>query len=251
MKKLLTLVLLLVCSLTFAGQGMSPGMGQVAYGGGGGGVALVDSGAGYIETNSQTTVTLSATVTAGANLLVVFTTGTVDSANTHPTGVTYNGVAMTNLSAANANADWYGSTYPTSDIWYLLSPATGAAHNIVATWAASKDSHALAWSSFSGANATTPMSGGVGANAPADTDESSTSVTPTGFTSGDIIVGVATARSGSITSLTAGQTSLVAFGNAGVNNMSLSQYRTTTGAITSTIVGDTSSWASSAGVIKQ
>jgi len=222
-------------------------MGQVAYAGGGG-IALVDSGAGYIETATQATAQLSATITSGANVLIVFATSTEAAAGRYPTGITYNTTeTMTLISGANANADWYGGAFPSCSIWYLVNPSVGSPHNIDATWNNSTDNHAIAWASFSGVST---IDGGAGNNSPVDTDESSASATATGFTSGDYAIGVALANSGSVTGMTAGQTALVSnFGSAGVNNQATSEYYTSSGALTWTIAGATSAWAACAAML--
>lgn len=87
----------------------------------------------YSRAAGTTTKTVSHTLDADANMLVVF----ADNGNTGGgdiTSVTYNGVAMTKLAAASLSASNYrGNTY------YMLDadlPVGGAAYDIVVTYPA-------------------------------------------------------------------------------------------------------------------
>lgn len=76
------------------------------------------------------TATLANYTVASGGILIVFVQWNGSSlASGNITGVTYNGVSMTSAGTAvvSGNGAW------ASSVWYLLNPATGAAHNIVAT----------------------------------------------------------------------------------------------------------------------
>lgn len=71
-------------------------------------------------------LTVAHTVGTGANAILIVEYST--RGTTSPTSITYNGVALTQLSAIS------NGTVVTSEIWYLKAPTTGT-HNIVVTLA--------------------------------------------------------------------------------------------------------------------
>jgi hypothetical protein len=89
----------------------------------------------------------SVTVATGGVLFVIVgwnSTGT--AATSDITGVTYNGVAMTQAVPVASTA--WGSS-----IWYLLAPATGAAHSVVVTsGSANVNQLAISAQSYTGAD---------------------------------------------------------------------------------------------------
>lgn len=93
------------------------------------------------DLNSRSSWTVSHTVDTGMTLLVV---ATVQGSSV--TGITYNGVAMTQFVAAG-NPNY---------IYYLKNPTEGA-HNIVVSMSASNNDHALTAWNFSGNDTTTAM----------------------------------------------------------------------------------------------
>lgn len=95
-------------------------------------------------TGSGTSLTYSATLNASTDLVVAAVLGgnLVDDC----TGVTYNGVAMTLASKAMIPLGRY--VYH----WFLLSPATGSAHNFVASFNDSADFSSITLSEYSGAS---------------------------------------------------------------------------------------------------
>lgn len=145
-------------------------------------VALVDNGIEAKVGGLSTSVTLSQTLTAGANLLVIFTYN-YHGAN-GCTGVTYNGVSMTEK--VSMIHDNFGGMARIK-MWYLENPSTGSAYNIVATWegAGSYDKH-ISGASFSGYGSI-----GTGySNSPATNSTSANpSVTISDWESGDYAVG--------------------------------------------------------------
>ncbi len=81
--------------------------------------------------SSGTSNTFAHTCTGSDLVLIVGTIGRV-SADTI-TGVTYNSVAMTKITAFSGGGEGRWIT-----LWYLANPSTGA-NNVVATWSASQD----------------------------------------------------------------------------------------------------------------
>jgi len=145
-------------------------------------VALVNTGITGKSAGLGTTVTLSTTLTAGANLLVIFTYN-YNGANAC-TGVTYNSVAMTeHVSKIHDN---FGGIARVK-MWYLANPSTGSAYNIVATWAGagSYDKH-IAGASFSGYGS---IGTGYSNSAPTNSTSANPSVTVSDWASGDYAVG--------------------------------------------------------------
>lgn len=100
--------------------------------------------------SASTTLTVAKTNAAGTKVLVVLIVAGGSGPATHDS-VTYNGVAMTKRAdIANANASGRNT------IWTLSNPATGSAHDIVATFGGSCASY-LAGISLLGADATSPI----------------------------------------------------------------------------------------------
>lgn len=107
-------------------------------------VAIVDNGIKQATGGSSTTCTKSQALTAGANLLVIWT---VNHGANACTGVTYNGVSMTSLGEKTCN--YFGNIKRVS-MWYLENPATGSAYDIIATWGTSVFDKIIVGASFSG-----------------------------------------------------------------------------------------------------
>lgn len=84
---------------------------------------------------------------SGDNLFLFVSTEAYSGSN--PTGVTYNGVALTNLWVQEPS-NHKGSA------WYLVAPTTGE-HNVVVTWATSQDYVAAGAASYTGVHQTTPI----------------------------------------------------------------------------------------------
>jgi hypothetical protein len=111
---------------------------------------------------SGTTLTLPATVPFGSDKILVVGIGNRNQGV--PTGVTYNGVAMTAISAGA------GSIGTRITSWYLINPPEGTA-NIVATYGLSQLLTDAVYAVFGNVNQTTPISnfrtgtaGGANAN---------------------------------------------------------------------------------------
>lgn len=93
-----------------------------------------------------TSLTFSFTLGASADFLAVAFVGDVDSGTDDVSSVTYNGVAMTLARKANLPAS---SLLRWTYVYYLLAPATGAAHDVVITFSSSHNIHGCA-ASYSG-----------------------------------------------------------------------------------------------------
>lgn len=82
---------------------------------------------------SAGSVTSSWTTTHNEGTLVQASFKKIVDVVADPTGVTYNGVAMTKITSVNSADNLQGNS-----LWYLIAPATGA-NNLVATFAANHD----------------------------------------------------------------------------------------------------------------
>ena len=113
------------------------------------------------ETNN--TLTFSHTVGARNNRLLVVGTVSLGSSGNYAQGVTYNGVSMSEITAARANiaSTSPGSVYLSATMWYLVAPATGA-NNVVVTHTGSPRVRATAVS-LQGVNQSTPVENGASA----------------------------------------------------------------------------------------
>lgn len=98
-----------------------------------------------------TTLTVSHTVT-GSNTILFVSVGTKDGGGgAAVSGVTYNGVAMTNVSTQNISSAFY------QDLWYLVNPSTGT-NNIVASFGGvSADQAVLSAASYTGVLQISPL----------------------------------------------------------------------------------------------
>tara|TARA_Y100000310_G_scaffold65548_2_gene61043 strand:- start:1837 stop:4668 length:2832 start_codon:yes stop_codon:yes gene_type:complete len=116
---------------------------------------IFDAGGAGGADDLLSTKTLSHTVATGANRLLVVgvTSHTPAGAPSRPTGVTYDSVAMTEITAARGN-----STDVTVTLWYLIAPNVGTA-NIVATFGAGQRAQVTAVS-LSGVDQSTPVENG-------------------------------------------------------------------------------------------
>ena len=96
------------------------------------------------NTTGTLTATLSHTI-SGSNTILFVATINNNATPTTVTGVTYNGVAMTNIGWQKTNT---GSTLWIY-LWYIINPTTGA-NNIVATKSGTFWGIVIKWVSFTG-----------------------------------------------------------------------------------------------------
>ncbi len=126
-------------------------------------------------TGGSNNITLSFTTGSGGNRLLMVQAET--NASRSFSGITYNGVAMTQIATKNSltNDDAIGAHV---ELWYLVNPASGT-HNIVATMVGS-GAGSLAAASFTNVNQSTPLGTAATANGTATgTQLSSVSVSTT------------------------------------------------------------------------
>ena len=92
----------------------------------------VNGESGYYLTSSGTSFTWGYIVTAGSTCLVIAEGAglTAGGGPTTPSGITYNGVAMTLVPSSIAT----DSNFVESSIWYLINPPTGISYNFIATF---------------------------------------------------------------------------------------------------------------------
>lgn len=151
-------------------------------------LALIDGSASWAAVSRQSTVPASVTtadtltsvswshtVNAGSDLLLVVGVS-IDNDNDYPSGVTYNGVAMTNI----ANQAVSNGSFGASSAWQLVNPATGA--NTVQVTYAIADTFGANSISFSGVDQASPI-GDIDQNTSSSASWSPTLTT----TSGDYV----------------------------------------------------------------
>jgi hypothetical protein len=129
------------------------------------------------------TLTLSHTVAAGSNRILLVGTVTEEQGETPQiTGVTYNGVAMT--AVTNSEQAIGGVTWVRGQWWYLINPATGA-NNVVATiGTAGEDANlGLYCADYSNHNGSAPVGNFKASSASANTLNTGSIA----YTDGDVI----------------------------------------------------------------
>lgn len=179
------------------------------------------------EESGATSLTFSHTCT-GSNLVLIV--ATVSSGSADPTGVTYNGVAMTKAVGLGAALD--------TSLWYLSNPATSA-HNVVVTYAASTKFGVCA-TSFTGCNTDSPL-GVTGTN----TGTSGTaSCTVTSQKNNSMMVDATFVNGVPSITVGASQTAVMNAQNAGDNFTELSSYKAqaTAGSVTMSYTFTSTSW---------
>lgn len=160
-------------------------------------MALAFDAASGAKTDTASSLTFSHTCSGSDRLLIVTTGALGFPPVAAPTGVTYNGVAMTQIWTED-----YLEVFALeirSEAWYLVAPATGA-NNVVATWALGAE-HCASSVSFTGSDQSSPLgtpATAQGASAPATVDA--------GSSAGDIVIDGARIGQPTIT-VGAGQTS--------------------------------------------
>ena len=111
------------------------------------------------NTNASNQITYSITLTAGADFLLV-KPAWVDATQQNITGITYNGVALTQIASAliQVDATSVGRGWPSADLWYLVNPLTGSAADLVITFNGGQPTnHFGGYSSWSGVNTSAPV----------------------------------------------------------------------------------------------
>ena len=139
---------------------------------------------------SGTSLTFAHSVSAQSDRVIVVG---ISTGGAHPTGITYNGVALTRL-AGTSSLSVYGS------IWYLTAPATGS-NNVVVSLA--NASHIIAGATnFYHVDQATPLSNAA-TLARLDVDSGSIDITTT---AGDFVVDALTLNTTNNVTFGAGQT---------------------------------------------
>ena len=167
---------------------------------------------------STSTNTVSYTTT-GSNLYLVV--GTLIQGSFTCTGVTYNGVAMTQLTSVDASVVSGGET---NYLFGLANPASGA-HNIVASFSGATTNAVLA-TSYTGAQQTTAVEA-------SNTSASSGTISVTTSTNNDWLVGFA--RAGGNT--TAGSNTTIRGAASNISMMDTNAAQTPAGAYSLNFTG--------------
>lgn len=142
----------------------------------------VDAAASSLAQTGVSTYSWTHTCGASATLLTVEENNGNGTGGVTPTGITYNGVALTRLTAASI----IGGTFFESSIWYLINPPSGA-HTIAVTLPSVQALIGSGSVSFTGTDTVSPFyTAGAGTF---QTSASATdAVTATGASSGDMYI---------------------------------------------------------------
>ena len=97
------------------------------------------------------TITVAHTCTGSNLILIVNAISREDVTGSTFTGITYNGVALTQLSTQTQSTAWI------QDVWYLINPSTGANNIIASLSAASTDGIVISAASYTGVKQTSPF----------------------------------------------------------------------------------------------
>lgn len=192
---------------------------------------------------TATSLTWSHVCDGAANCLVVTEGNSASGGGLSPTGIAFNGIALTKAPSSgiiNGNFE--------SSIWYLLNPPAGYGLNIVASYASTR---MIGCSSVSliGVNTTTPL--GAAATA-SGSSVATAAVTATGGTTGDAYISSVIVNA---TAISSGGSQTVISSNPNINSSVSTSQDTipgaSTGAFTWTGGGTTGTgWAASAVAFK-
>lgn len=118
---------------------------------------VFDSANGTTDGTAGTTITgTSVTPGGGSNRLLLVSLGVGSLSPAPPSGITYNGVALTHVSSASVTRGFWNL-----DVWYLKeADFPGSAADIVAT-TGTHDEKALVWAFYKDVDQTTPFRGGA------------------------------------------------------------------------------------------
>lgn len=178
------------------------------------------------------TLTFAHTVGGGANRLLLVATSDYDGTVNQPTGVTYNGVALTKIGGlASAGND-------VATLWGLKNPPSGT-FNVVITWAGTPGNGIGGASSWTGVDQTTPW--GVAATATAGAGQPSVNVA--GTVASSIVVDAFAVDDPTNVALTATGTLLHSIATGANGEGGGSQWKAGGGTITMNWTGATSSWS--------
>lgn len=200
-------------------------------------IAVVNTGAEAHSTVSTASITTSATIGSGANLLVVFTNnvGTVTC-----TGVTYNSIPLTSLGVSSSN--FFGNINRV-EMWYLINPPIGTPYNLIAAFSAAQQDMGFTWQSFSGYDHFGTF---YANNSPLNAVSANGNVTVSDWASGDYTVG---SILDTVELVTSNDTEMGHYISASNNDNHVSTAYTTTDGILNWTHGSTP-WAACAVAIK-
>lgn len=162
--------------------------------------------------NGSSSITASGTVGASDNYLIVIEGNRTGSLTPQsPTGITYNGVALTLLPSSTGSSGAV-STSTESSIWYLATPPTGTSYSLVVSYGSSVQASGMV---------AIPVSGMGSFGTPAvatSTSNNNSAVTVSGGTSTDIYVAAAINAVTTQAASGANQTDLVDLNGISTNN---------------------------------
>ncbi|MDP2662510.1 MAG: hypothetical protein Q8R28_17460, partial [Dehalococcoidia bacterium] len=189
------------------------------------------------DNSSDTSVTLSHTVPAGNNRLLIVMAATEDAAS-GTLSATYGGVAMTSIGSTTSGV-------LKVHLFRLIAPVVGAA-NVVVTSTATEDFFRVGAFDLTDVNQTTPVGGYTGASGTSDIP----SVNPTS-TAGDIIVGAIFWQSNPTITLDTGVNDFGVGGSSADNSMFHGyRYVSSGGDVISGTLGSSQDWIAVAVAVK-
>jgi hypothetical protein len=133
---------------------------------------------------AATTVTFNVTVPTGSTWLHVQENNAQGSGGVTPTGVTYNGVALTMVPSSSIIASYFESSQ-----WYLANPPTNTSYVLSFTYAVGRNYFGASAIGLSGVNSSTPYGTAV-KNASATTIAGATLTVPAS-TANDLLLATA------------------------------------------------------------
>ena len=96
----------------------------------------------------------------GANRAIVVVSKTLNGSGViDVTGVTYNGVALSELAAAKIQFNYTGARWIVIQFWYLANPASGS-NTVASTQTSTPNSMEITASSWEGAKQSAPLGAG-------------------------------------------------------------------------------------------
>lgn len=150
-------------------------------------MAIAFDASSSVQSGGNSDITLSHTCTGSDRLLMVGIS--TEYGGVTPSGVTYNGVAMTQVGSAVINTDSFANAQ--LHVYRLIAPASGA-NNIVASFSGPPGDRGVVGVSFTGVDQTTPLGT---AQTGTQNNTSSPSKDCTSGATGDLIVDFQAAHS--------------------------------------------------------
>jgi hypothetical protein len=154
-----TLLALLLTTLGLSGAGLTPAflssINNPAVAGGPSGSPAVQMSGNTNWTSGTLSICTNSITCAGSDrlLVVVYSIGDSDLANSVVTSMTLGGTSLTKAWGTNDTA----STWVRNELWYLVAPPTGAQNLIVSYFNTGIDQGFIGWVNLTNVNQSTPL----------------------------------------------------------------------------------------------